>query len=99
LAQFLADRRWLVDLCPPELLLAALVEDGEDMVVAGAAAAIFDPISEGRRARQIGKRRSPLSDARLKAAKGVALAQLRKSANENFARVASAVRNAVESRY
>jgi ATP-dependent helicase HepA len=37
LAQFQADRRWMIDLAPPEMLFAVLVEDGDNLVVADTA--------------------------------------------------------------
>jgi superfamily II DNA or RNA helicase len=58
LVHFQADRRWLIDLAPPELLVAVLAEDGHHLVVADqAAAALLEPCYEGGCARQIGKRR------------------------------------------
>ncbi|TPK87370.1 DEAD/DEAH box helicase [Mesorhizobium sp. B2-4-17] len=98
LTQFQADRRWMIDLCPPELLFATLVEVGEEVVAADAAAAIFNPIYDGQCARQIGKRRSTLSDARLKAARGTVAAQLRKRGEEKLAQARIAIRNAGERR-
>ncbi len=98
LAQFQADRRWLVDLCPPELLIAALVENGEEMPVVNAAAAILDPYFAGVCARQIGKRRSTLPEARLKMARGAVIAELKKARTESLTHAISAVRNAFENR-
>ncbi len=99
LNQFQADRRWLIDLCPPELLFTALVEDGEDMAAADAVADILDPFLNGSCARQVGKRRSALSEARLKAARGTAFSHLRKRGNERLAQASAAVRNAIERRH
>jgi hypothetical protein len=99
LAQFQADRRWMIDLAPPEVLFTVLVEDGDDLVVADSAGpALLDPIHDGKCARQIGRRRSPLSDERLKAAKGAATSRLRKLGGDCLTQAMGAVRNAVESR-
>jgi len=99
LAQFQADRRWMIDLAPPEMLFAVLVEDGDNLVVADIAGpALLDPIHDGKCARQIGRRRSPLSDGRLKAAKGAASSRLRKLAGDRLTQAMGAVRNAVEGR-
>ena len=71
LAQFQADRRWMIDLVPPEMLFAVLLEDGDDLADADAAApALLDPFYGGACARQLGKHRPTLSDGRLKAAHG-----------------------------
>ncbi len=89
----------MIDLAPPEMLLAVLVEDGNDMVVADtAAAALFDPIYDAKRARQIVRRRPPLSEERCKAAKSAALTRLRKLGGDCLNQAMVAVRNAVESR-
>ena len=99
LAQFQADRRWMIDLAPPEMLFAVLVEDSDNLVVADAAApALLDPIHDGKCARQIARRRSPLSDVRLLAAKAAASTRLRKLAGDRLIQAMGAVRNAVESR-
>jgi ATP-dependent helicase HepA len=95
LAQFQADRRWMVDLSPPEMLFATLVEDGEKLLPANAGAAVFDPFYEGRVARQVANRRSILSEARLRAARTAAMRQLMALGSESLGRTAQAVRRAV----
>jgi ATP-dependent helicase HepA len=98
LAQFQADRRWMIDLAPPQMLFATLVEDGREMVVAEAGAAVFDPIHEGKCARQLAKRRSILSEAQLRAARTAAMHQLAKLGNECLGQSTLAIRRAVENR-
>lgn len=48
--------------------------------------------------RQIGRRRSPLSDGRLSTTKGVAIARLRKTGGDCLTQAMGAIRNAVEAR-
>jgi len=98
LAQFQADRRWMIDLAAPEMLFATLVEDDEEMVVADAGAAVFDPFHDGAGARQLAKRRSILPEARLRAARTAATRQLTAMGGETLARAAQAVRRAVPHR-
>jgi len=98
LAQFQADRRWMIDLAAPEMLFATLVEDGEELVVADAGTAVFDPFYEGAGARQLAKRRSILSEAKLRAAHTAALRQLTAMGGEALGRTVQAVRRAVPHR-
>jgi ATP-dependent helicase HepA len=99
LTQFEADRRWMTDLAPPEMLIAVLVEDGNDMVLAdNAAPALFDPFHQGKCARQIAKRRTPLTGERLKAVKVAAFTRLKKLGGDRLNHAMVAVRNEVESR-
>ncbi|ESY18278.1 MULTISPECIES: DEAD/DEAH box helicase [unclassified Mesorhizobium] len=99
LAQFQADRRWMIDLAPPEMLFTVYVDDGDDMVMADvAASALLDPIHDGRVARQIGKLRTSLSGERLKVARSMATNRLGKLRHDCLARAVAAVRNAVERR-
>lgn len=94
LAQFQADRRWMIDLSPPELLFATFVEDGEELVVADAETAVFDGIG----ARQLACRRTMLSEARRRAARTAATRQLTAIGGECLARAQHAIRRAVPSR-
>jgi ATP-dependent helicase HepA len=99
LAQFEADRRWMIDLAPPEILFVVLGEDGDELVAADSVGpALLDPFYEGKCARQIGRRRSPLSDGRLSTTKGVAIARLRKTGGDCLTQAMGAIRNAVEAR-
>lgn len=98
LAQFQADRRWMIDLAPPEMLFATFVEDGGEMVVAEAGPAVLNPIHEGKSARQLAKRRSTLSDGQQRAARTAAMQQLTKLGNECLGKATLAVRRAVEYR-
>lgn len=98
-AQFQADRRWMIDLAPPEMFFTVHVEDGDDMLLADAAApALLDPILDGKCARQIGKLRTPLPEERLKAARSTATTQLKRLAGDCLAQAVTAVRNAVQRR-
>ncbi len=98
LAQFQADRRWMIELAPPEMLLVTLVEDGDEIVVTDAEAALFDPIHNKTNARQLAKRRSGLSESRQKAARTAAIRQLTRVGGEILGRSALAIHQAVESR-
>jgi hypothetical protein len=98
LAQFQADRRWTIDLAPPEMLFATLVEENEEMVIADAGAAVFDPFLNGTGARQLARRRSVLSEARLRAARNSAMRHLTTLGSETLSRAAQAVRRAVPHR-
>ena len=98
LAQFQADRRWMIDLAAPEMLFATLVEDGEELVVADASAAVFDPFHNGSGPRQLIRRRSILPEARLRAARTAAMRQLTAMGGETLGRAAQAVRRAVPHR-
>lgn len=63
LVQFAADRRWLSDLVSPEFLVAVVVDEGKGLIAADdAAPAVFDPCYDDVCARQIGRRRLPLTD-------------------------------------
>jgi hypothetical protein len=98
LAQFQADRRWFVDLAAPEFLAVVHVEDGDDLVFADAASALFDPIFDGRCAFQFGKGRSALTEAKLDLARSTATKRLNKIASDLLRRAVGAVRGAVEGR-
>ncbi|MEA2906278.1 MAG: ATP-dependent helicase HepA [Alphaproteobacteria bacterium] len=82
LSEYQADRRWLLDLCPSELILAAVVEDGNDMVGVDATAALFNPFHGDEVAQQRSKRRSPLPEPTLRAARTSIEAQLKNKAGE-----------------
>jgi hypothetical protein len=98
LAQFQADRRWMIDLAPPEMLFATLVEDGGEMVMTEACPAVLNPIYEGKIARQLAKRRSSLSDGQQRSARTAAVHQLTKLGDECLGKATLAVRRAVHSR-
>lgn len=98
LAQFQADRRWMIDLAPPEMLFVTLVEDGPEMVVAEAGPAVFDPIYGGKCARQLAKRRSALSETQLRPARAAAMRQLTKLGGESVGQSTLAIRRAVGNR-
>lgn len=94
LAQFQADRRWMIDLSPPELMFATFVEDGEELVVAEAETAAFDGIG----ARQLARRRTTLSEARQRAARTAAMRHLTVMGGECLGRAQLAIRRAVPAR-
>jgi|HubBroStandDraft_1064217.scaffolds.fasta_scaffold00060_40 ATP-dependent helicase HepA len=98
LAQFQADRRWMIDLAPPEMLFATFVEDRGEIVLGEAGPAVFDPIHEGKCARQIARRRSVLSESQLKLARAAAMHQLTKLGSESLAQSTLAIRRAVGNR-
>lgn len=100
LVQFLADRRWMMDLAPPEMILTVHVEDGDDIVVDNEATpAVFEPFQDGKCARQIGNRRKPkMPNARLKEAKSIADARLTELGSKHLRRAITSVRAEVEGR-
>jgi hypothetical protein len=98
LAQFQADRRWFIDLAAPEFLNAVHVEDGDDLVFTDAASALFDPTFDGRCARQLGQRRSALTETKLDLARSTAGERLNKIASDLLRRAIGTVRGAVEGR-
>ncbi|MGE0677731.1 helicase-related protein [Pseudolabrys sp.] len=98
LVEFEADRRWLIDLAPPELLVAVLAEDRGHLAVAEqSAAALFDPSYEGAYARQIGKRRLMPSE-NLNAARAALDNRLQQLGRDGLNRTLTALRGAFESR-
>ncbi|MGO8546125.1 helicase-related protein [Rhizobium ruizarguesonis] len=98
LAQFQADRRWMIDIVPPEMLFATLVEDGGELVLAHAGPAVLNPIHDGKCARQLARRRSNLREATLRSARAAAITQLAKQGNDTLGQAALAIRRAVEKR-
>jgi ATP-dependent helicase HepA len=99
LAQFQADRRWMIDLAPPKVLFAVLLEDGEGLVEADIAApALLDPFHERSCARQVGKHRLVLSENKLEAARSGASDRLKKLGLDCLRQATGAVRREVEGR-
>ncbi len=99
LSQFEADRRWLKDLAPPEVLVAVVEEnEGAPRIASEAAPALFDPLYDRKYARQIGKLRTDLSDARHASATEAGEAQLKKLGSECLSRAVVAVRSALTGR-
>jgi hypothetical protein len=98
LTQFQADRRWLIDIATPEMIVATLLEDGGEMSVVEAVPFVLDPIYEGKCARQLAKRRSVLSESQLRAAKTAAIRQLTKLGNEILGQSTQAIRHSVKGR-
>jgi superfamily II DNA or RNA helicase len=98
LTQFQADRRWLIDLCPPEMLLATIVEDGNEMVVVEAGPALMNPYHHGKATRQLSKQRSLISDEKREIAKNIAIKQIGKLGREMLGQATLNVRRAVENR-
>ena len=98
LSEYQADRRWLLDLCPPELLFAAVVEDGDDMLAVHATSALFNPFHGKAIAQQCAKRRSPLPEAGLRAARTGIYIQLRKAREERLKHAILAVKQATSAR-
>jgi hypothetical protein len=97
-AAFDADHRWLVDLCPPEMLIITLVEEGDQFVPCDAAAAILDPACGDRPARQLARRRSQLTEARRDGARETARAELMRLGSQVLGRAVAAFNSAVGER-
>lgn len=98
LAQFQADRRWMIDLAPPEMVFVVLVEDGENMAVVDAVAALLEPFHDGHGVRQLARRRSMLSESRLRVASKSATRELNRIGRKYFGRAVAAVRHSVGAR-
>jgi ATP-dependent helicase HepA len=100
LVQFQADRRWMINLAPPEMLVAIHVEDGDNIVAAkNAEPAIFEPFQDGRCPRQIGQKRKPkMSNAQLAEARSIAVKRLTELALDHQRHAMVAVRTEVERR-
>lgn len=97
-AALAADRRWLLDRCPPEFLISLVVEDGGEFKLAPSAAAILDPSHERGRARQLGRRKSALAEPALIKARAAAQQDLQKRGSEALSRALIAVNNGVDHR-
>lgn len=93
-----ADRRWLVDLCPPEMVVITLVEEGEQFVPCDAAAAMLDPLCGSRPARQLVRRRSQLTEEQRDGAREIARSQLMRLGSEVLGRAMVALNSAVGER-
>jgi len=93
-----ADRRWLVDLCPPEMLIITLVEEGEKFVTCEAAAAILDPVWSDQPVRQLARRRSQLTETRRDGAREIARGELRRLGSEVLSRAIVALNGAIDGR-
>jgi len=98
-AALAADRRWLLDHCPPEFIASAFLEEaGAFSSVPAAVAAIFDPFHGRERGRQVGRRRSALPDTTLVQARKAAHQELQKRGLEALNRALLAVAGAADRR-
>jgi hypothetical protein len=94
-----ADRRWLIDQCPPELLVSILAEeDGVFITVPGAAAALLNPRHGDMRARQIGYNTSPALEVEIARARDAARHELLRRGAEVLNRAVISINNSVEDR-
>lgn len=98
-AALAADCRWLLDRCPPEFMVSVFAEDGDGFSsVPAAAASILDPAHGRERGRQLGRRRSPLTEAALVQVRKAAHQDLLKRGSEALNRALLAVSGGVEHR-
>lgn len=98
-ASLAADRRWLLDRCPPEFMVSVFAEEGGSFTaVHAAAASILDPAHARQRGRQLGRRRSPLTEAALVQARKGAQQDLQKRGSEAFNRALLAVSGGADHR-
>lgn len=98
-AQFQADRRWMVDLASPELLVAVLVEEGDSVIpVNDAVPALLNPFHNGSGARQIGMRRAMLSETRVAVVRTGARNRLQALAQDHLSRATTCLRKEVKAR-
>jgi hypothetical protein len=99
LAQFEADRRWLIGLAPPEILFAVSVENGSEWIAADiAASAVLDPFLGDLKARQMRKWRANLGEAKAQAIRSHASGRLRHLALDGLAKATGAVHAALNRR-
>jgi hypothetical protein len=98
-ASLAADRRWLLDLCPPAFLMSVFVENAGSFAPAMAAAgSILDPSHNGLRGRQLSRRRTSLAEPQIAEACAAAQAELQKRGSEALGRALVSVNGAVEAR-
>ncbi len=98
-AALAADRRWLIELCPPEFIVSVFAEENGDLLPApGAAAAVLDPSHQSVRARQLSRQTSQLSEASLAKARTAAQQDLGRRGSEVLNRSVLALTGAIESR-
>jgi len=98
-AALAADRRWLLDHCPPEFLVSVFLEDGAGFTaVPAAAAAVLDLSHARQRGRQLGRRRSALAETSLVQARKAAQQDLQKRGSEALNRALLAVSGGVDHR-
>ncbi|MET0369855.1 MAG: helicase-related protein [Sphingobium sp.] len=91
-AALAADRRWLLDRCPPEFMISVYAEEGGGFTAApDAAALILDSAHARQRGRQLGRRRSALAEAALVQARKGAQQDLQKRGSEALNRALLAV--------
>lgn len=98
-AALAADRRWLLDRCPPEFMVSVFAEEGGGFTaVPAAAASILDSAHTRQRGRQLGRRRSTLADAALVQARKGAQQELQKRGSEALNRALLAVSGGADHR-
>lgn len=98
-AALAADRRWLLDRCPPEFMVSVFAEEGGGFAaVPTAAAAILDTSHGRQRGRQLGRRRSALNEAALVQARKAAQQDLQKRGSEALNRALLAVTGGANNR-
>jgi hypothetical protein len=86
-AALAADRRWLLDLGPPEYFVSILAEENAAFVCAPElAGAIFDPHAGGARARQIARRRVPISEQAIRQARDLVAQDFQKRGSDSLGR-------------
>jgi hypothetical protein len=98
-AALAADRRWLLDRCPPEFMVSVFAEEGGGFTaVPAAAASILDSAHARQRGRQLGRRRSALAEAALVQARKGAQQELQKRGSEALNRALLAVGDGADHR-
>jgi superfamily II DNA or RNA helicase len=98
LVQFQADRRWLIDMAPPELLVAVLIDDGHNFVVEDqAAAALLDPCYQNACAHQMSRRRLAPSESHSTARMAVD-SQIQQLSRNYLNQALAALRGALDNR-
>lgn len=98
-AALAADHRWLLDRCPPEFMVSVYAEEGSTFVATpAAAAAILEPGHADKRARQLSRRRSALSNTALSQVRKAAQQDLQKRGAEALNRALVAIKGGVNDR-
>lgn len=98
-AALAADRRWLLDRCPPEFMMSVVAEEESGFIAVPAlAAAILDTAYARKRGRPLGRRRSALPENALIQARQAAQQDLQKCGIEALNRALRAVTGCVHQR-
>lgn len=98
LEQFQADRRWLLDLVPPEFLITAVRSGGLGSISPDATMALFKHIQDDVPCRQRSRRRTTLAQDKLRRARELSIGALQEAARVHLQRAIVVLSKAVQLR-